>query len=483
MNDPSALTVNDPTALTLREAAAAIAQGAMRAEALVDACLDRIERLQPKLNCFIRVTADAARERAREADRAVKAGRKLGPLHGVPLAHKDMFYRAGEVCSCGSKIRAAFVPDHTATVLARFDAAGAVDLGRLNLAEFALGPTGHNDHFGRCKNPWNPEHITGGSSSGSGAAVAAGLVFGALGSDTGGSVRLPAAACGLAGIKPTLGRVSRYGAMPLSHSCDCIGVLARNVGDCARLLAVIAGPDARDGMSSRNPVEDYERGLEDAGSAGALAGVTIGVPSRYYYDGIDAEVAELLAASRGVLEKRGAKIVDVPIGDHAAVNDLAGTMVMAEGAAVHLPWLRECPQDYSPQVRARLLAGAGLPATLYLQALQARSQLLDEILRDTFTKCDVLHIPVLKQPVPTGAETDVRGSAAMAALLAQIVAATRPINYLGLPGLSVPIGFTRNGLPQAMQLVGRPFQEGLLFRIGAAYEAGAGRRSERPPLN
>ena len=153
------------------------------------------------------------------------------------------------------------------------------------MAEFAMGPTGHNDHFGRCRNPWNTDHITGGSSSGSGAAVAAGLAFGALGSDTGGSVRLPAAACGIVGIKPTLGRVSRYGTMPLSHSLDCIGVLARNVGDCARLLCVIAGADASDGMSSRSPVPDYERGLDDAASAGSLAGVTIGVPDRYYFDG------------------------------------------------------------------------------------------------------------------------------------------------------------------------------------------------------
>jgi aspartyl-tRNA(Asn)/glutamyl-tRNA(Gln) amidotransferase subunit A len=201
--------VNDPTALTLREAAVAISQGRLRAEALIDACLDRVERLQPTLNCFIRMTADQARAKARAADLAVKSGRSLGPLHGLPLAHKDMFYRAGEVCSCGSKIRADFVPDHTATVLTRLDAAGGIELGRLNMAEFAMGPTGHNDHFGRCRNPWNTDHITGGSSSGSGAAVAADLVFGALGSDTGGSVRLPAAACGVVGIKPTLGRVSR----------------------------------------------------------------------------------------------------------------------------------------------------------------------------------------------------------------------------------------------------------------------------------
>ncbi len=262
----------DPATLTLREAASAIAQGRLHAEALVEACLDRIERWQPALNCFIRITAEAARKQARAADRAVKAGHPLPPLHGVPLAHKDMFYRAGEICTCGAKIRADFIPDHTATVLSRLDAAGGIELGRLNMAEFAIGPTGHNDHFGRCRNPWNLEHITGGSSSGSGAAVAAGLVFGALGSDTGGSVRLPAAACGVVGIKPTLGRVSRYGAMPLSYSFDCIGVLARSVGDCARLLSVIAGADANDGMSSSRPVPDYERGLDEAATPGSLAG-------------------------------------------------------------------------------------------------------------------------------------------------------------------------------------------------------------------
>jgi aspartyl-tRNA(Asn)/glutamyl-tRNA(Gln) amidotransferase subunit A len=473
--------VNDFTPLTLREAAAAIAEGRLRAEALVEACLDRVERAQPALNCFIRVNTEATRERARAADMAIKASHGRGPLHGVPLAHKDMFYRAGEVCTCGSKIRAHFVPDHSATVLTRLDAAGAIELGRLNMAEFALGPTGHNDHFGRCRNPWNPDYITGGSSSGSGAAVAAGLVFGALGSDTGGSVRLPAAICGVVGIKPTQGRVSRYGAMPLSSSLDCIGVLARNVGDCARLLSVIAGADESDSTASHQAVPDYEHSLEDAGSPGSLAGVTIGVPDRYYFDDIDAEVADLLAASRAVLESRGAKVVDVPIGDHGGFSDLAAAVLTAEGATLHLPWLRDQPQDYSPQVRARLLVGLAVPATLYLQALQARGRLLDELLRETFSKCDVLHVPVLKRPVPTAAETDVGASPAMAKVLADIVAATRPLNYLGLPGLVVPIGFTRNGLPQGMQLIARPFREQLLFRVGAAYEAVAG-RMERPRL-
>jgi aspartyl-tRNA(Asn)/glutamyl-tRNA(Gln) amidotransferase subunit A len=466
--------VNDPAALTLRAAAAAVAHGKLSAEALVEACLDRVQRLQPGLNCFIGVTAERARQRAREADAAVKAGRPLGALHGVPLAHKDMFYRAGEVCTCGSKIRRDFVPDHTATVLTRFDQAGAIELGHLNMAEFAMGPTGHNEHYGRCRNPWNPDHITGGSSSGSGAAVAAGLVFGALGSDTGGSVRLPAAACGVVGIKPTLGRVSRYGTMPLSHSLDCIGVLARSVSDCARLLSLVAGADPRDGMASRRPVPDYERGLDEAAQEGALAGIRIGVPDRYYFDDIDPEVAALIADSRRVLEKRGAKIVDVPVGDHGALNDLSNAVLWPEAVGIHLQWLRERPQDYAKQGRARLLVGLGVPATLYAEALRSRASFLQEVLRDAFSACDVLHVPVLKRAVPTAAETDVGGDAAMQQVLGQIVANTRPFNFLGLPGLSVPIGLTGNGLPQAMQLVGRPFREDLLFYVGAAYEVAAG---------
>ena len=474
--------MNDPTGLTLREAADAVAQGRLHAEALLEACLDRIARLQPVLNCFIRVLASSAREHAREADRAVKAGRRLGRLHGVPLAHKDMFYRAGEICTCGSKIRADFVPDHTATVLTRLDGAGGIEAGRLNMAEFAMGPTGHNDHYGRCRNPWNPDYITGGSSSGSGAAVAAGLAFGALGSDTGGSVRLPAAACGVVGIKPTLGRVSRYGTMPLSHSLDTIGVLARSVGDCARLLAVIAGHDSRDGTSSPRAVPDFERVVDLAAQPGSLAGVTIGVPAQYYYDDIDDEVADLLTRSRAVLESRGAKIVDVTVGDHGAINDLSNAILWPEAASLHLPWLRDRPRDYADQTRARMLVGLGVPATVYADAIRGRARLLDEFMRGTFAACDVLHVPVLKRPVPTAAETDVGGGASMAAMLGQIVANTRPFNFLGLPGLSVPIGFTRNGLPQAMQLVGRPFREDLLFRIGAAYEAGGGERSRRPPL-
>jgi aspartyl-tRNA(Asn)/glutamyl-tRNA(Gln) amidotransferase subunit A len=228
-------------------------------------------------------------------------------------------------------------------------------------------------------------------------------------------------------------------------------------------------------------VPDYERGVDEAANPGALSGVTIGVPDRYYFDGIDPDVAQLVAGSRTVLERRGAKIVDVPVGDHGAINDLSNGMLWPEAAAIHLPWLRERAHDYAPQSRARLLVGLGVPASLYIETVRARATLLEGLLRETFSKCDVLHGPVLKRPVPTAAETDVGGGAAMQEVLGQIVANTRPFNYLGLPALSVPIGLTRNGLPQAMQLVGRPFREDLLFRVGAAYEAATG-AAARPPL-
>ena len=242
---------------TLSQAAEAIAQREISALALTEAALARVAQLQPSLNAFISVSPELALRQAEDADAALAQGRTPGPLHGVPLAHKDMFYRQGYACTCGSRIRADWKPATTATVLEKLDEAGAVTLGALNMAEFATGPTGHNHHYGACRNPWNAAYITGGSSSGSGSATAARLVFGALGSDTGGSVRLPAAACGLFGMKPTQTRVSRYGTMGLSFSLDNVGPLARTAEDCARLLSVIAGYDERDNTSSTHPVADY----------------------------------------------------------------------------------------------------------------------------------------------------------------------------------------------------------------------------------
>jgi len=449
-----------PFGWTLGEAVAALKAGEVSSRELTLACLDRIDAWQPAINAFVSVEAERALASADHADAARRSGRALAPLHGVPLAHKDMYDRAGRVTSCGSKIRAGHVASATATVLARLDAAGAVDLGRLNMSEFALGPTGLNAHFGRARNPWNREIVAGGSSSGSGAA---GLVYGALGSDTGGSIRLPAALCGVAGLKPTQGRVSRFGAMPLSFSQDCVGPLAPTVRDVALLYSVIAGPDPRDRACVSRPVA-APAARDD------LKGVRIGVAVRFYGEGVDPEVARAMAASREKLSALGAEIVEIDLPDQSAFGELANIVAMTEAASIHCDWLRDRGQDYGEQVRARLLQGLAIPGVAYLRALQLRAVLLEEFVAAVFSRCEALHVPVLPYLPPRSEDVDVGASPAMPGVVAGLTRFTRPFSFLGLPALAQPIGFSSTGLPLSMQLVGRPFAEHRLLEIGMAYE-------------
>jgi aspartyl-tRNA(Asn)/glutamyl-tRNA(Gln) amidotransferase subunit A len=442
-------------------------------EAVLD-CLAGIERLQPVLNCMIRLDAEQALAAADECDRELAQGRSRGPLHGVPLAHKDMYYRAGTVATCGSKIRRDFVPDHTATALTRLDAAGALQLGTLHMAEFAFGPTGHNHHFGPCRNPYDTARITGGSSSGSGSGVAAGLFYGALGSDTGGSIRLPAAFCNLVGMKPTTGRVSRFGAMPLSFSLDTVGPLTRSVRDNALMLRVIAGADTSDPTASDEPVPAYDQGLDRP-----LGRLRVAVPANYFLDDATAEVVRLLEDAAGAWRGLGVEVVEVTLPDLALINTLSTIIIGAEASACHAAWMRERPQDYSPQMRARLELGYHHSATRYIEALDLRGKMLDGFAEALFSRADALMAPVLRMPVPTIAETDVGDSPQLLPTMARITHGTRPINYLGLPALSLPAGFTAEGMPFGIQLVGRPFAEDMLFRLGAAFEreTGWGRRA------
>ena len=449
---------------TLVEVADAIRAGRVTSREVVEACLLRIARWQPSINAFVAIFAEAALSAADHADAAVSAGSARGPLHGVPLAHKDMFFRPSRRSSLGSG-EPPPAGAAQSSLLARLDAAGAIEIGTLNMCEFALGPTGHNAWLGDCRNPWHTDHIACGSSSGGGAAIAARLAYGSFGSDTGGSVRLPASATGVLGLKPTNGRVTRAGMMPLSPSIDVPGIFARSARDVARLLGCVAGHDLRDARISRLPVADYEGAL-----GRGVAGLRVGVPQNHFLEGTAGDVALRLQESLSALSALGVEIVPVTVPAPEHLTELSRVLVYSEAAAIHGPWLREHARDYSPQVRMRAATGLAIPAAAYQQAQQLRPEILRRFVAAVFATCDVLHLPTLGIPVPTLTETNVGGSAAMWQKIAVLVRCTAPFNYLGLPALSVPCGFTDNGLPTSFQLVGRPFAEATLLRVAHAYE-------------
>lgn len=454
--------MSDPAQLSLVEAAAAIRARNVSSLELVEACLARIERWQPKLNAFVAIEADEARAAARAADNA----KPSGPLHGVPLAHKDMYYRAGKIATCGSKIRREWIAPTTSTALDRLASAGALQLGTLNMAEFAYGPTGHNAYLGHCRNPWHTDYITGGSSSGSGAAVAARLAFGSLGSDTGGSIRAPAGICGVTGIKPTWGRVSRAGAMPLSFTLDTVGPLARTAEDCALLLQIIAGPDERDPLAASEPVPDYVASLKQSPQ-----GLRIGVSRRTLEAESHPEIVQAIVQACDALRAQGAEVIDVPGPPLDALSAHCLLVIQSEASSIHGKWMRERPNDYGEQVRARLEAGFAIPATAYLDALRMRGPALERFCATTLERADAYLCPTLAGLTPTITETDVGSSPQLAKFVGEFTRFMRWVNYLGLPSLNLACGFDSRGLPIGMQLVGRPFSESSLFRLGHAYQA------------
>jgi aspartyl-tRNA(Asn)/glutamyl-tRNA(Gln) amidotransferase subunit A len=462
--------------LTLIEAADAVREGRVTSRALVEAALERIAQWQPVINAFASVQAETALAAADLADAAVRGGEALGPLHGVPLAHKDMFFRPGRRSSMGSRA-APPAGDVLSTVLARLDAAGAIELGALNMAEFALGPTGHNAYLGDCRNPWNPDYVACGSSSGCGAAVGARLAWGSFGSDTGGSVRLPATACGVLGLKPTNGRVSLTGMMPLAPSVDVPGILGRSARDVARLLTVVAGHDPADARSSRRPAPDHEAGLE-----AGIAGLRIGVPQNHFLDAVAPDVSRAVEEALRTLQSLGATVVPVEVPSPEHLTELSRVLVYSEASAVHGAWMSTHAPEYSPQVRTRAATGLAIPAAAYQQAQHLRPWLLRRFVETVFAGCDVLYLPTLGIPVPTLAETDVGSAAAMWDKIAMLVRCTAPFNYLGLPVLSVPCGFTDNGLPTSFQVVTRPFAEAVLLRVAHAFEAATDWSRRTPSL-
>jgi aspartyl-tRNA(Asn)/glutamyl-tRNA(Gln) amidotransferase subunit A len=468
--------VTDPALLSLTEAAAAVRGKQLSSLELTKSLLARIELWQPALNAFVRIEPGKALAAAEEADAAVARGEIRGPLHGVPLAHKDMYYHSGQLAECGSKIRKGWTAPRTATALKRLANTGALYLGALHMSEFAYGPTGHNAYLGPCRNAWDRERITGGSSSGSGTSVAARLTFAALGSDTGGSIRLPAHFCGITGLKPTANRVSRANAMPLSFTLDTVGPLARTAQDCGLIVKLIGGPDPADPTTSAAPA------WNDARAARPAQGLTIGIPEAYYFDGIAAETAKAVDEAIATFEALGCTIRKVLLPDQTLLSAAAQVILTVEAASYHAPWMRSRPQDYTPLTRSRLENGLAYSGVEYLEALRWRGPALEEHLA-AVGDIDVILAPVSQTAAPTIAETDTGGGPGAETLIQGITRFMRPLNYLGLPVLVVPAGRSASGLPIGLQLIGRPFGDETLVALGSAFQAQTGHHLEVPALS
>ncbi len=467
---------DDLTALSIAEAAALIVRREVSPVELTDAYLARIERHNPLLNAYVTVTAEAARSEAKEVEQEIARGMYRGPLHGIPIALKDLYATKGVRTAAGSKILWDRVPDHDSTVTRLLREAGAISLGKTNTHEFAYGVTTNNPHFGATRNPWNPDCIPGGSSGGSGAAVAAGMAAMAMGSDTGGSIRIPASLCGTVGLKATHGRVSTAGIIPLSWTLDHAGPLTRTVEDAAIVLNAIAGADPDDPLTAPVPVADYRKDL-----AAGVRGLRFAVLHGAQFDPIDAEVAAALDAAFAVFRDLGATIAEVDgtlFGDgRPAVADI----MMLEAQHYHAASLRDRPEDFGDDVRARLTRRTDMTATELLNALRTRDAITVGA-NHLMERYDVLLLATTRIPAPpiAGQTIVIDGEEVFAPTL--LTGNTNPFNLTGMPALSLPCGFTAAGLPIGLQIVGRRWDEATVLRIGAAYERATDWHLRRPLL-
>jgi aspartyl-tRNA(Asn)/glutamyl-tRNA(Gln) amidotransferase subunit A len=418
---------------------------------------------------------DSALESARQSDQELSRGIDFGPLHGIPIAVKDLFETKGVRTTCGSKLFADFIPDRDAAVVEKLDEAGAVLIGKTTLHELAYGITSTNPHFGPVRNPWDPERIPGGSSGGSGAAVASGMVIMAMGSDTGGSIRIPAAFCGTVGLKPTYGRVSRYGVMPLDFSLDHMGPLTRSVRDAAITLEAIAGYDSRDETSSPRPVEPYVPGRE-----APITDLRIGWPENFYFDHIDPAVMTGLERFAEAAEQLGARITPVQVPDMAAMNAVARVIMLADASALMQPFL-DRRDAIGPDVLALLDQGRLLFATDYVNAQRLRSRMQREF-RAIWENVDCLLTPTTPTGAPRIGQTTVRIGGEEEDVRLAATRFVRAINLLGLPALSLPCGLDVDGMPLGAQIIGKPFDEATILRVGAALEDATDYHTLRPPL-
>ncbi len=467
---------NSPENWTIAGLSKAIRRKEISPVEVTEAFLLRIKKYDGDINSFITVLEGPALKAARQAESEIRRERYRGPLHGIPYAAKDLFFTKGVLTTCGSKILKGFKPSFDGTVIRKLSEAGAILLGKLNMHEFAYGTTSTNPHFGPVRNPWDTERVPGGSSGGSGAALAASFVLLTLGTDTGGSIRIPSALCGIAGLKPTFGRISKYGVYPLCHSLDHPGPMAKSVLDLALAMNVLAGHDPQDPTSSTKPVPNYARGLSTS-----LRGIRLGVPRQYYFDRLDGEVASAVQKAIDQLRRLGAQVkpVTIPFLEEAAAA--AFILLISESASTLEKYLLTRPQDLGKDVRSRLALGAAVRVTQYLRAQRFRKKVQNHFAK-AFETVDCLITPQLPITAPKIGQSHVSIGKTEEAVPPALTRFTRIYNLVGIPSLSIPCGFSATGLPIGLQIAGRPFAEGMVLKVGHAYEMTTPWKDRHPSL-
>mgnify|MGYP001202831294 CR=1 FL=1 len=432
---------------------------------IIEAHLDRISQTEPVLNSFITLLADEARDAAKRAESMINKGTYLGPLHGIPVGLKDLFNTGGVKTTSGSRIFDNYVPSEDCTVASKFRAAGAILIGKLNMHQFAYGPTGENPDYGHMHNPWDPEKITGGSSGGSGSAAASGQCTITMGSDTGGSVRIPSSFCGIVGLKPTYGLVSRNGLTPLSWCLDHPGPMVRTVEDAALTMNVISGFDPRDVASARVKVPDYTETLGQS-----IKGMRVGLVKQFFDAPLDSEVENIVRVAISHLESLGAEIHEVSMPMFDQSQAISGTILMCEAAAYHRDLLRDHADELYLPVRLRLESGLMITAADYLKAQQARS-LFNASVDALYEHVDVLVGPSQPITAPTLLDQSVEINGTRLGTTAAVTQYSRPYNITGTPAITIPCGFSTSGMPIGLQIAGKAFAEPTVFKVAHAYES------------
>ncbi len=460
---------------TIRDLAKVFRTQPVSPVAITEEILRRIERLNPRINCYITILRDSALSAAEQSEKRFKEGMPCGPLDGVPIAVKDLFYIQGVKCTAGSKILANNIAPYDSSAVRRLKAAGAVLIGTTNLHEFAAGVTNVNPHYGPVRNPWDETRMSGGSSGGSAAAVASGMAVGAIGTDTAGSVRIPASLCGVLGLKPTYGRISRLGVVPLASSFDTVGTLTSCAWDSAALLQVLAGHSVEDLTTSATEVPDYTSGMGTPFEV-----VKVGVPKLYFHDSNDPSVEEVFDRFIGKVESLGCKVKEADFDGIREVYDSWLPIRRAEATAFHLKWLRSSPGLYGDDVRKGLELGRQVTAVEYVNAQNTRPLLMERF-ASSMRDYDLMAVPTTSILAPTIGQASVEINGKRVDVYSALNRLTLPFNFVGFPALTIPAGLAA-GLPVGVQIVGRPFEEAGLLRFADAFEGKYGPHPD-PPLS